>query len=265
MGTALMPVGSTRRVPGASSGALYCRSTPCSRSPADAGTLFRRAPVAANAGAADPAMLDRTGMAARPPRTLRRPSVPLSTPSVSSASACFRLPLVVFIHVPLLPQWGLASRTKTSLGLFGAVSLRADAPGQRGGNYSYLCSLHGNHQDRSSPCMGARSSICLRKCAVILRCVPTRPRCRGRRRAVRRLSAGWGRRDDDGEGGQAGRRLDAVSWMVTRFSSRVAKLCTGPPPVVAFVAGRMVALAGQRHPATGAGRLIPYGRRGGSG
>jgi hypothetical protein len=66
-----------------------------------------------------------------------------------------------------------------------------------------------------------------------------------------------GRRDDDGEGGQAGRRLDAVSWMVTRFSSRVAKLCTGPPPVVAFVASRMVALAGQRHPATGAGRLIP--------
>src|SRR5215472_10609998 len=97
-----MPAGSTRRVPGASSGALYRRSAPCTRSPAAAGTLSGRAAAAAEAGVADPPRLDRTGMAARPPRTLRRPSVPLPTPSVRSASACFRLPLVMFTHVPLL-------------------------------------------------------------------------------------------------------------------------------------------------------------------
>src|SRR5215472_18838438 len=97
-----MPAGSTRRVPGASSGALYRRSAPCTRSPAAAGTLSGRAAAAAEAGVADPPRLDRTGMAARPPRTLRLPSVPLPTPSVRSASACFRLPLVMFTHVPLL-------------------------------------------------------------------------------------------------------------------------------------------------------------------
>src|SRR5215468_10354879 len=97
-----MPAGSTRRVPAASSGAPYCRCTPCTRSPAAAGTLLGRAAVAAEAGAAEPTRLDRTGMAAMPPRTLRRPSVPLPTPFVGSASAFFRSPLVMFTHVPLL-------------------------------------------------------------------------------------------------------------------------------------------------------------------
>src|SRR5215469_3430059 len=40
-----------------------------------------------------------------------------------------------------------------------------------------------------------------------------RTQCGGRRRAVRRLSAGWGRRGDDAEGGQAVHRLDAVGWV----------------------------------------------------
>src|SRR5215831_2137400 len=97
-----MPTGSTRRVPAASSGALYSRSAPCTRSPGAARTLARRAPAAANAGAADPTRPDRTGTAARPPRTLRLPSVPLPTPSVGSASAFLRSPLVMFTHVPLL-------------------------------------------------------------------------------------------------------------------------------------------------------------------
>ena len=38
----------------------------------------------------------------RPPRTLRRPSVPPPAPSARSASACSRLPLMMFTHVPLL-------------------------------------------------------------------------------------------------------------------------------------------------------------------
>src|SRR5215467_3582375 len=97
-----MPTGSTRRVPGASSGALYRRSAPCTRSPAGARTLPRRAPVAANAGAADPTRPDRTGTAARPLRTLRLPSVPPPTPFMGSASAFLRSPLVMFTHVPLL-------------------------------------------------------------------------------------------------------------------------------------------------------------------
>src|SRR4029077_1762369 len=46
--------------------------------------------------------LYRTGRAARPPRTLRRPGVPPPTPSARSASACARLPLMMFTHVPLL-------------------------------------------------------------------------------------------------------------------------------------------------------------------
>src|SRR6266566_3040608 len=102
-----MPAGSTRRVPAASSGALYRRSTPRTRSPAAAGTLPRCAAAAAEAGMADPRP-DRTGMAARPPRTPRRPSVPLPTPSVGSASACCRLPLMMFTHVPLL-RWSEAA------------------------------------------------------------------------------------------------------------------------------------------------------------
>src|SRR6266704_5677948 len=80
MGTALMPAGSTRRVPGVSSGALYRRSTPRTRSTVAFGTLPDETPpgrvgVAAKAGVTDPTPY-RTGRAARPPRRPRRLSAP---------------------------------------------------------------------------------------------------------------------------------------------------------------------------------------------
>src|ERR1700683_3330956 len=97
-----MPVGSTSRVPGVSSGALYRRSAPRTRSPVAVGTLPGRVAVAARAGAADPTPYRTTGRAARPPRAPRRLRVPPPVPSARSASACCRFPLMMFTHVPLL-------------------------------------------------------------------------------------------------------------------------------------------------------------------
>src|SRR5580692_581073 len=101
-----MPVGNTRRVPGVSSGALYRRSAPRTRSPAAVGTLPARVAVAATAGVADPTPYTTTGRAARPPRTPRRLRVPPPAPSGRSASARSRLPLTMFTHVPLLLRPG---------------------------------------------------------------------------------------------------------------------------------------------------------------
>src|SRR5580704_14860306 len=97
-----MPVGNTSRVPGVSSGALYRRSAPRTRSPVAVGTPPGRVAVAARAGAADPTPYRTTGRAARPLRAPRRLRFPPPTPSARSASACCRLPLMMFTHVPLL-------------------------------------------------------------------------------------------------------------------------------------------------------------------
>jgi len=67
-----------------------------------------RVAVAARAGVADPTLYTTTGRAARPPRTPRRLRVPPPTPSARSPSACSRLPLMLFTHVPLLP-WSEAA------------------------------------------------------------------------------------------------------------------------------------------------------------
>jgi len=70
-----------------------------------------------------------------------------------------------------------------------------------------------------------------------------------------------GRRGDDGEGGQAACRLDPAGWMVARSSSKVAKLCTGPPPVVAYVAA-LASAGGERWAGvTGLGRAALGPRR----
>src|SRR5882762_9561236 len=98
MGTALMSDGSTRRVPGVSSGALYRRSTPRTSSSVASGTLPGRVTMEARAGETDPTLY-RTGMAgraARPPRTLRRLRL---MPSARSASLCCDLRLMMFTHV----------------------------------------------------------------------------------------------------------------------------------------------------------------------
>src|SRR6476661_2284423 len=96
-----MPAGSSRRVPGVSSGALYRRSAPRTRSLVAARTRPGRVAVAARAGVADPAPYRTTGRAARPPRTPRRLRVPPPAPSARSASACCRWPPMMFTHVPL--------------------------------------------------------------------------------------------------------------------------------------------------------------------
>ena len=107
-GTALTPAGSIRRVPGVSSGALYRRSAPRTRSPVAVRPLPGRvAAVAragvARAGAADPTPYRATGRAARPPRMPRRLRVPPPTPSARSpSSGCSRLPLMTFTRVPPL-------------------------------------------------------------------------------------------------------------------------------------------------------------------
>src|SRR5438067_8941208 len=103
-----MPAGSTRRVPAVSSGALYLRSTPRTRSsvafgtptdgaladgtPTDGtptdGALPGRVAALARAGATDPRPY-RRGTAARLPRKWRRLRLPPLTPSWSSIGAPF--------------------------------------------------------------------------------------------------------------------------------------------------------------------------------
>src|SRR5213592_3380162 len=94
-GYGLMPAGSTRRVPAVSSGALYRRSTPRTRSsvtlpdetlPDEAlpdETLSGRVAAAARTGVAEP-MPYKTGSAASPPRTPRRLRVPSGRPPARS-------------------------------------------------------------------------------------------------------------------------------------------------------------------------------------
>src|SRR5438105_384565 len=112
-----MPAGSTRRVPTVSSGALYLRSTPRTRSsvafgtPADGaladgtpadGALPGRVAALARAEVTDPRPY-RKGTAARLPRTWRRLTLPPltpSAPSVRSPSAWSRLPLLRFTTQP---------------------------------------------------------------------------------------------------------------------------------------------------------------------
>src|SRR2546423_2626021 len=104
-----MPAGSTRRVPAVSSGALYLRSTPRTRSsvafgtPADGaladgtptdGALPGRVAALARAGVTDPRPC-RRGTAARLPRKWRRLRLPPLTPSCSSIGALFSVPTVM--------------------------------------------------------------------------------------------------------------------------------------------------------------------------
>src|SRR6266566_3034971 len=131
MGTALMPAGSTSRVPGVSSGALYRRSAPRIRSPAAVGTLPGRVAGAAKAGMVDPTPYRTTGRAARPPRTPRRLRVPPPTPSARSASACCRLPLMMFTHVPLLSPSLVMAHGHASGGRIEPVLPPAGTPGLR--------------------------------------------------------------------------------------------------------------------------------------
>src|SRR4051812_7748706 len=94
-----MPPGSTRRVPAVSSGALYLRSKPRTRSsvafgtPAD-GALSGRVAALARAGVTDPRPY-RRGTAARLPRKWRRLRLPPPTPSWSSIGALFSVPTVM--------------------------------------------------------------------------------------------------------------------------------------------------------------------------
>ena len=135
-----MSAGSTRRVPGVSSGALYRRSTPRTRSSLAFGTLPGRVAVATGAGAARAEAADprpyKTGIAGR-----AAPSIPRrvrTTPSVRSGSASSRLSLMMFTHIPLVSSRRTGSterdlRVCRSRPSHPRVNPRAGSPGRSGG------------------------------------------------------------------------------------------------------------------------------------